>query len=382
VLDKNGKPIESALVSLIYDSGQGSGESPDKRHNVRTDAEGKYLLQSVALYTPEKEPMVLQLSVACEGFAGIDTKQFRFEPAADGLQTVDPVRLSPGMSVSGIVLDVDGKPAAGAWVMPRGSYAARSQFAKTDGEGRFTVQNLSAGLASVRFTLGHSYAESSFMTGPNPQPVAVRLKSLPPPTNDVEAEKARKAIQARLTAPPTPPVRAPASEWEVGPWSDGKTRKLFDYRGKVVFLDFWGIWCGPCLHGLPIVEKLKTKYEKRGVVFLSIHTPGDDEKTIQQLLDSKKVSLTFAVDVALPKADIDKLGVSSDHFGIKAYPTYFLIDRAGNIAFRSDDEALKAEFEGIVKSFGFDEKTITEDQASQVIERFLDKQFEKAMSPK
>jgi RNA polymerase sigma factor (sigma-70 family) len=383
VLDKNGKPIEKALVSLIYVEGQGSAMSPDKRHQASTDVEGKYLLQSVAPGTSEKEPVMLKLSVSGEGFAGIDTEPFRFEPVANGLQTVDPVRLTPGMSVHGIVLDVDGKPAAGAWVMPRGSYAARSQFAKTDGEGRFTVQNLAAGLASLRFKLGQSYAESSFMTGPSPQPVIVRLRSLPVPAKGAAAEQARQAIQARLAAPPTPPAGAPAPEWDTGPWSDGKTHKLSDYRGKVVFLDFWGIWCGPCLHGLPIVEKLKSKYEKRGVVFLSIHTPGDDEKTIRQLLDSKKVSIPFALDVALPRADIDKLGVSSERFGIKAYPTYFLIDRGGKIAFRSDDDAaIKTVFLGIVKSFGFDEKTITEDQASQVIERFLEKQIEMAVGQK
>ncbi len=383
VLDKNGKPIEKALVSLIYVEGQGSAMSPDKRHQASTNAAGKYLLQSVAPGASEKEPVMLELSVNGEGFAGIDTKPFRFEPVANGLQTIDPVRLTPGMSVHGIVLDVDGKPAAGAWVMPTGSYAARSQFAKTDGEGRFTVQNLAAGLASLRFKLGQSYAESSFMTGPSPQPVIVRLRSLPVPAKGAAAEQARLAIQARLAVPPTPSAGAPAPEWGTGPWSDGKTRKLSDYRGKVVFLDFWGIWCGPCLHGLPIVEKLKSKYEKRGVVFLSIHTPGDDEKTIRQLLDSKKVSLPFALDVDLRRADIDKLGVSSERFGIKAYPTYFLIDREGKIAFRSDDDAtIKSEFLNIVKALGFDEKTITEDQASQAIERSLEKQLERVVGQK
>ena len=81
---------------------------------------------------------------------------------------------------------------------------------------------------------------------------------------------------------------------ESGPTAASRT--LADYRGKVVFLNFWGIWCGPCVGELPSLEKLRAKYEPLGVVFLTLHTPGENEKTVRKVLEMKKSSLVFAFD--------------------------------------------------------------------------------------
>ena len=72
--------------------------------------------------------------------------------------------------------------------------------------------------------------------------------------------------------------------------------------------------------------------------------------------------------------------MSSERFGVNGYPTYFLIDPSGKIAFRSDDPKRQSDFTGILKALGFDEKTLTEDQASQVIERFLEQMIEKVVN--
>ena len=196
VLEETGKPLEGAHVSLTYQSEQGSGMmSPDKKHQVITDAEGRYLIPAVGPLVSSEKSLSLGLVITRDGFGGIDTKTFRFEPPASGTQVVDPVRLSPGFSVNGVVLDVEGKPAAGVWVRPGGSYASRSQFTKTDDDGRFVVRDLPAGIASLAFTFGNNYLESNYWAERNPKQVEVRLNRL--------------CRHGTMQARPRPPSRLP-----------------------------------------------------------------------------------------------------------------------------------------------------------------------------
>jgi len=149
----------------------------------------------------------------------------------------------------------------------------------------------------------------------------------------------------------------------------------------VVFLDFWGIWCGPCLHALPTVEKLRAKYEPRGVVFLSLHTPGEEEDIVRRFLSLKKMSVPFALDRSREKDDDNKNGVTAERYGVNGYPTVVLIDRTGKIALRTDDKNIESEFEPAAKELGINlkDKAMSEEQASRVIERCLDRSIEKLL---
>ncbi len=354
--------------------------SSDKQHQARTDAQGRYRLPSIARRFTAQKPVNLQLTVTRDGYAGIDTPTFRFEPPDRGPQVADPVRLTSGLTIKGTVLDPEGRPVAGAWVVPTASYALYNQFTKTDEAGGFVVRDLPAGMVPLNFTFGKLSANGKYWAERDSQAVVVRLKSPPVP-------EAGQEVRVTTDLPkPAPPanllVGAAAPEWETGPWSDGASHKLQNLRGKVVFLDFWGIWSGPCLEALPRIEKLRAKYERRGVVFLSIHTPGDDDKTIRKVLDSKKISLTFALDRAPAKPTNERIGVSSERYAIYGYPTCFLIDRTGKIAFRSDDPGNKAEYFGIMKSLGYEESTLTAEQAGQVAERFAEQVIERVLKQK
>ena len=123
--------------------------------------------------------------------------------------------------------------------------------------------------------------------------------------------------------------------------------------------------------------------EPRGVVFLSLHTPGDEENTIRRLLEIKNIPLVFAIDRARGKDDMkSEMADRRSRYGINGYPTTILIDRAGKIAFRNDDPGNKPAFEAALKELGLniDSDDVTEEQASQVIERFLDRAIEKILN--
>jgi thiol-disulfide isomerase/thioredoxin len=87
---------------------------------------------------------------------------------------------------------------------------------------------------------------------------------------------------------------------------DGSKQKLADLKGKVVVLDFWATWCGPCVKGLPKVSEVTKKLADQGVVFVACNL-AEDKETVEKFLTNKQLSIAVALcDQALG----GKFGVS------------------------------------------------------------------------
>ena len=293
--------------------------------------------------------MNIQVTVKKEGFAPAFRKQFRFGPVKKGSpQEVAPIRLERGVTLSGTVIDPQGRPVEGALVEPDvHSFASELQFTRTDDRGHFT-------LATPRDRPDRISPMANSWPARILAPMAV-------PRNPGQASLAART--RRRSNRPLPPRRRgrkrlaagqPAPEWQVGVWSDGKPRKLADFKGKVVFLDFWGIWCSPCIDALPVLDRLRREFEPRGVVFLSIHTPGENEKSIHRVLEFHKVPLLFAIDQDL-KGKLDRGdGVTADRYRIHGFPSVFLIDTAGKIALRPGDPSIGPKVQAVAKAAGIE----------------------------
>lgn len=110
----------------------------------------------------------------------------------------------------------------------------------------------------------------------------------------------------------------------------GKTQKLSDYKGKVVFLNFWATWCPPCKMEMPDIQKIYEKYEKQGekseVVVLSVAAPNtQDEKDIDGIKSFlEENGYTYPVLM-------DDGGYTFGAYGISSLPTTFMIDKEGNV---------------------------------------------------
>ena len=114
---------------------------------------------------------------------------------------------------------------------------------------------------------------------------------------------------------------------------NGETHTLSDYKGKVVFLNFWATWCPPCKDEMPDIEAL---YEAQGlnagdVVVLGIANPKTDEYpnnsdgTVQDVTDFlSQNGYTYPVVM-------DTTGEVFSAYGITAFPTTFMIDKDGNV---------------------------------------------------
>jgi peroxiredoxin len=106
----------------------------------------------------------------------------------------------------------------------------------------------------------------------------------------------------------------------------GKQVSLADLRGKVVYLDFWGTWCAPCMREMTeFSHNLKKKFEGRDVVFLYISV-GDPEDKWQKTLAESHFTSPNSVHLREPKE-----ASASVAYQVNAYPTYWLIGRDGRI---------------------------------------------------
>ncbi|WP_118974088.1 TlpA family protein disulfide reductase [Taibaiella koreensis] len=105
---------------------------------------------------------------------------------------------------------------------------------------------------------------------------------------------------------------------------DGKDMKLSDLKGKVVYLDFWASWCGPCKGEMPHAKKIKEHFQGKDVVFLYVSID-DKEDAWKKGIETLGIS---GVHTRTPgwKGDISAL------YEIGSVPSYFLIDRKGNFA--------------------------------------------------
>lgn len=105
---------------------------------------------------------------------------------------------------------------------------------------------------------------------------------------------------------------------------NGKEVALSDYvgKGKIVLIDFWASWCGPCIASFPEVVALNNKYKNKDFMLIAISI---DEDRNEWIAASKKHNVTWPQMISLPGEDISSV------YGISFVPQTLLIDKDGTI---------------------------------------------------
>ena len=100
--------------------------------------------------------------------------------------------------------------------------------------------------------------------------------------------------------------------------------KLTDYRGKVVLLNFWATWCGPCQVEIPWFKEFEQQYKSKGFEVLGVSMDEDGWSAVKPYMTEHKLNYRIL---------LGDDSVSQLYGGLDALPTTFIIDREGKFAF-------------------------------------------------
>lgn len=141
-------------------------------------------------------------------------------------------------------------------------------------------------------------------------------------------------------------------EFEAMLWKDGaeKPFKMSDYKGKIMVVDMWATWCGPCMSSLPHLSKLAAAVKDQGVVVMALNV-FDDKGAYDRFVTENKGK--YAFDIARDPAGREKgASIAGRLFNISAIPVTYVIGKDGKIVaaisgFTQGDTQVEAALKGL-----------------------------------
>jgi thiol-disulfide isomerase/thioredoxin len=127
-------------------------------------------------------------------------------------------------------------------------------------------------------------------------------------------------------------VGKPAQEFSIEDL-EGRKRSLAEHKGKVVLLDFWATWCGPCRREMPSIARLHRDLESKGLAVVAVNV-SEEPDVVRAFLTKNSYKLPIWMDVD---------GKVAGQYGATGLPTLVVIDRKGSVAahligLRSEEE--------------------------------------------
>jgi thiol-disulfide isomerase/thioredoxin len=156
------------------------------------------------------------------------------------------------------------------------------------------------------------------------------------------AQQAPGAIQVAAKAKSQDSSRPPAPDFSLTNVMDGKPFRLSDQKGKVVLIDFWATWCGPCRMAIPHLIELQKEYKGKGLQVVGVSLDQQGPAVVKPFYQQWKMNYTVVID--------DQGAAARDYGGIRSIPTAILVGRDGRIVTGFVGYRPKEEYENAIKA--------------------------------
>jgi thiol-disulfide isomerase/thioredoxin len=123
---------------------------------------------------------------------------------------------------------------------------------------------------------------------------------------------------------------------------DGKLHSLSEYRGKVVFLNFWATWCGPCKAEIPELIRLHNQYADKGFTVVGVSIDRRGKADVAPFMQRKPIPYPVLLDA--------RMSVPPTYGGIPGVPTTFIITQDGKIYDKLVGMPRAGAFEGYIRT--------------------------------
>ena len=304
VSDSAGKPMSGASIQVFMSI----GNRGDEVMQVKSGADGRFLVPNLF---PGCEYTVW---IKAPGFGEVHLDPFT--PLADEVIDLKSFSLPRADSfLGGLVKDDQGSIVPGATV----GIMDMSVFpVTTDSNGKFMFSGIPKGTHRMYAERGRMHTDFELTAGKGGQVVVLRSQpelGLPVVMED--------------TPEPAPKLKlgSVALDLDTTTWQNSKPLKMAELRGKIVVLDFWGIWCKPCVAALSGVEKLAKRFGGK-VVVIGIHDSTGVPSKMAALAKAKGLTYALTIDQKTPN---QTPGVTAMKYHVGGFPFLIIIDKKGKI---------------------------------------------------